>query len=127
MNNKLLLDTSVIIDFLRQKEKANTVLYKLSRENAELYISIITHTELYAGKSVWELDNARAELETLFGGLRIKPLTETISKSAGQLKARCKMDLIDAIIATTALQSSMPLVTLNTKHFEHVEDLELYH
>lgn len=124
--SKLILDTSVIIDFLRQKEKTDTVLYKLSLENNVLYISILTHTELYAGKSTWEGKNARSELETLFGGLHILPLTEKISENAGQVRAKYGIGLIDAIIASTALLNNIPLVTLNTKHFEQVENLEIH-
>lgn len=122
---KLLLDTSVIIDFLRRTEKQETLLYKLSQE--QLYISIVTHTELYAGKSVWEHRKAKEELEELFSGINILSFGEDISKLAGKIKARRhNISLLDCIIAATAIRQEIGLVTLNTKDFENIESLNLF-
>ena len=122
---RLLLDTSVVIDFLRQKDKKKTLLYKLSNEKCA--ISLITHTELFAGKSVWESKVARQELETLFSGLTIIPMNNAISEKAGAIKAFYKnVDLLDCIIAATAIHHDMELVTFNTKDFSPIEKLMLY-
>ena len=58
---KIVVDTSIIIDFLRSNNKQNSLLYKLAEE--DLYISIVTHTELYAGKSIWVDNEAKESLE----------------------------------------------------------------
>lgn len=122
---KFLLDTSIIIDFLRRKEKQETFLYKLS-EN-DLYISIISHTELYAGKSIWQRNEAKEELETVFSGLTILPLEENISQKAGYFKAKYhNTGLFDCIIAATAVEHDLPLVTLNIKDFKNIEGILLY-
>jgi len=123
---QLLLDTSVIIDFLRNPEKKAALLFKLAQEKYSLSISIITHTELYAGASVWNSDRARTELEVLFGGITILAISEVISQEAGKIRATYKTDLIDALIAATAISHGLPLVTFNTKHFGSIEGLELY-
>src|SRR3990167_8875379 len=113
---KLLLDTSVVIDFLRKKEKTETFLYKLSQE--DLYISIITHTELYCGKSVWEKKEAQLSLEKIFSGMSILPLETQISQRAGKIKAyNHDRSILDCVIAATALHHKLQLVTLNTKNF----------
>lgn len=125
MPKKLLLDTSIIIDFLRSREKADTLLYKLSLEDT-LCISLITHTELFAGRSVWERADARSEIEIIFNGLEILPLNEVISKEAGQIKADNGIDLIDAIIAATAKYNNLQLVTLNIKDFKQIRGLNLF-
>lgn len=122
---KVLLDTSVIIDFLRQKQKERTPLFSLSDE--DLYISMITHTELYAGKSVWEKESAAKELEQLFSDMIILPLQKDISKRAGAIKAKNQtLSLLDAIIAATAIHHSLPVATLNIKDFQPIKDLTLY-
>ena len=122
---KLLLDTSIIIDFLRQKEKSDTLLYKLSQQ--DLYISIITHTELYSGKSVWEKETARAELEKLFSGLTILQIDVPISKVAGKIRAQNQnTSLLDCIIAATAIQHKLNIVTLNNRDFEKIDRLKLF-
>src|SRR6266481_4359453 len=99
---KLLLDTSVIIDFLRRKDKEETLLYKVSEE--DIYISIISHTELFAGKSTWEKEGTRAILNDLFDGTTILPLSEDISEKAGYIRAHEQSNsLIDSIIGATAV------------------------
>lgn len=123
---KILIDTSVIIDFLRRKDKENSLLFTLAQDKRQLYVSIITHTELYAGKSVWEKKEAAKDLEMLFSGVEILPLGEEISKKAGEIKARHAINLLDAIIAATALSSGLDLATLNTKDFKKIDGLTLF-
>jgi len=122
---RLLLDTSVVIDFLRRADKKQTLLYKLSTEQCAL--SFITHTELFAGKSVWESKKAKEELDTLFSGLTILPFDVAISEKAGSLKAAYdNIDLLDCIIAATAFHHDMELATLNTKDFSPIVGIRLY-
>lgn len=122
---KLLLDTSLIIDFLRQKDKQQTWFYLLARQRRQLAVSIITHTELFAGESVWEKPKARKELEVIFAGINLIPLNQEISILAGKIRAKNKIDLIDAIIAATAVSEKLDLVTLNPKHFKKIAGLRL--
>jgi len=123
---RVLLDTSVIIDFLRRKDKDKTLLFVLAQQEINLYISIITHTELYAGKSVWENKNAKEELETLFSGMKILPLEHNISQKAGEIKAKYNLNLLDAIVAATSILHSLELVTLNIKDFDKVKEINLF-
>lgn len=121
---KLLLDTSIIIDFLRRPDKENSLFYRLTDE--ELSISIITHAELFAGKSIWEKNEVRKTVEQTLSGLQIISLTPDISKKAGYIKAHNQgVTLIDAIIAATALKHSLDLATLNLKDFEKIKDLQI--
>ena len=123
---KILVDTSVIIDFFRRKDKEKSLLYRLAEEKYFMYISIITHTELYAGKSVWENAEARNELETVFSGLQLVPLESGVSEKAGEIRARAQIDLLDAIVAASALQHGLELATFNTKHFQNIAGLTLF-
>lgn len=125
MNTSILLDSALLIDFIRNKNKLNTLFYKLSIKNVKLYVSIITYAELYAGKSVWERDSARIELEKLFKGLVILPINKEISKNAGRLRAFYNTDIVDALIASTAIVNNLQLVTFNFKHFKPIKELDL--
>ncbi|MBI2326919.1 PIN domain-containing protein [Candidatus Curtissbacteria bacterium] len=121
---RLLLDTSVVIDFLRRPDKENSLFYKLTDE--ELFISIITHTELYAGKSIWEKIEVKKTVERTLSGLQIISLSPDISKKAGYIKVHNQgVSLIDAIIAATAIKHSLLLSTLNLKDFEKINDLKI--
>lgn len=122
---KLLIDTSVIIDFLRRKDKEATLLYKISHNY--LYMSIVTHTEIYSGKSVWEKEKAKEEVHELFSGLTILPLIPEISKVAGHVKAyNHDSSILDCIIAATALVHDIELATLNVKDFEKIKGIHLF-
>lgn len=122
---KILVDTSIIIDFLRKKDKHTALFFQLASE--DLYVSMISHTELYAGKSVWEKKDARQELETLFFGITILSLDKAISEKAGYLKAHSPdISLIDCIIGATALVNNMEVATLNKKDFCRFEKIKLY-
>lgn len=122
---KLLLDTSIVIDFLRRKDKKETILYKIADE--DLYASIITHTELYAGKSVWERNDAKNELEDVFSGITILLVDKDISQKAGHLKAfRPELSLLDCIIAATSIKHKLELATLNAKDFKKISEVKLF-
>lgn len=124
---KVLADTSVIIDYLRQKDKEQTIFTLLALSNFDIYISIITLAELYSGKSILEKAGARKILEEILSGLTtIIPLSQQISIKAGQIKARYNSSLFDAIVAATAIIENIPLATLNTKDFEKIEEISIH-
>jgi len=124
---KLLSDTSVIVQFLRSSNKQESLLYKLVEQKNELFVSVITHTELWSGKSVWEREKARNELNELFSGLKLLSLDLDISKKAGEFKARVHDTmLIDCVIAATGFVHGLDVVTLNNKDFERIKEVKLY-
>jgi tRNA(fMet)-specific endonuclease VapC len=121
----ILLDTGIIIEFLRKKEKEGTLLVELTKAGHQLYISLLTHTELFAGKSVWEDKHLHHALDKLCSGFHIVQPDTDISKKAGAIRAHYRTDLIDAIIAATAINHELTLATLNTKHFNPIKGLKL--
>lgn len=124
---KILIDTSIIIDYLRQKDKSKTLLYYFGHHRYQLYASIITHAESYAGKSVWERKEAMELLEKLFSNIKILPLEERFSKKAGLISAtNHNLEIVDAIIASTAISFDLELATFNIKDFEKIEGIKLF-
>ena len=122
---KVLIDTSIIIDYLRQKDKSQTILFHLASHKYQLYASIITNTESYAGKSVWERRDAQITLETLFSNIRILTLGDNLSKKAGEISVLNNTNIIDAIIAATAIDHNLKLATLNVIDFEKIQGINL--
>lgn len=53
------------------------------------------------------------------------PLDDEIIESAIALRQGKKMGLADALIAATALEYGLPLVTRNKDDFEHIEGLQI--
>jgi predicted nucleic acid-binding protein len=122
---KILVDSSLIIDFLRVKDNTTSLFYQLSAHDHDLSVSIITQAELYSGKSVWEKPDVQAALETIFSGLTIVPLDSTVAVSAGQIRAAHGTDLIDALLAATALRHGLTVATLNRKDFAAISGISL--
>ena len=120
----IVVDTSIIIDFLRQKNKQQTIFYTQVARGEKLAVSIITQTELYAGKSVWQTPFAQQELTNIFSVIKVIPSTQEISVLAGKIRAQSHLDLIDAIIAATTVINDSRLLTLNRKDFLGVPDLQ---
>src|SRR3989338_6196586 len=117
----ILVDTSIIIDYLRQKDKSETIQFKLEKGSSKLFISIVTHAESYSGKDIWERNEAKEILKKLLSGFQILPLDEGLSEKAGAIRARHDITIADAIISATAIHHKLDLATLNKKDFEKID------
>ena len=125
IGNSVLLDTSVIIDFLRRRDKENSWLYKLAKKKADIKASILTHTELYSGVSAWDNKKAKEDLEKTLRDVTLIGISEKISKLGGKIKSKFNVELVDAVIAATAIENKLSLATLNEKHFQMIKRLNL--
>ena len=115
MAERLLIDTDVLIDYLRDKAEAVSYLESLTEP---LLISVITVAELYAG--VRE-GTERTKLEEFIRAFEMVPVSREISIKGGlyrrdHIKSH-NFGLADALIAATAEIQQAKLVTLNSKHF----------
>jgi len=121
----ILIDTSVIIDYLRRKDKLNSWFYQLSLKGDDLAISIITHAELYSGKSIYESSKNKKILDNIVSKLEVITLDLATSALGGQLRSKTNRDLFDCLIAATAIKNECRLATLNTKHFVDIKGLKI--
>jgi tRNA(fMet)-specific endonuclease VapC len=69
-------------------------------------------------------------LELIFSTISILPFTAEISAEAVNIdaslkKKRKQIAIADLFIAATASFHGIPLATLNKKHFERIDDLEV--
>lgn len=112
---RLIIDTDVIIDYLRGQADAVAYLEELTNP---LLISVITVAELYAGVREGE---ERTALDRFISVFELIPVTEAIAIKGGlyrrDYRKRHGVGLADAIIAATAEAQGATLVTLNDKHF----------
>lgn len=111
----MLLDTCIVIDYLRQKPGAITYLEDM---NTVPGITTATVAELYAGVRG---DKERELIGALVSSFEVYTLDAGIAREAGVILQKYKpahgLDLIDAMIAATALTHSLGLATQNLKHF----------
>jgi len=122
MANPILIDTDVLIDFLRGHDKAVAFVNEFS---SRIILSPIVVAELYAGVK----GNAKLTvLENFISLFRVVPLTAEIAKIGGLYKRDFGkshgVGLADAILAATADKEKAELKTLNVKHYPMFGGLE---
>jgi len=117
-----LVDTDVLIDYLRNMEGAANYLDSIG----EWTYSVVTTMELITGaanqKDVKKLERILTDYREVplsrEIGSRARELMKTHAKSQGLLP-------LDALIAATALHEGVRLSTKNKKHFRNIEGLDL--
>jgi predicted nucleic acid-binding protein len=112
-----LVDTSVLVDYLRGHPAAAVVLER-ERSEAPLLASEITRLEVLAGMRPAEEDATRSLLSTL----RWVPVDQDVAEEAGALGRRWlpshhTIDGADLAIAATAVRTGALLLTRNVRHF----------
>jgi len=120
----MLVDTDVLIWYLRGNEKAYEVIEKLSGFS----LSVVTYMELVQGmRNKQELNSLRQALRGWNAGIIY--LSEEISAKAmffvEQHFLSHSLELADALIGSTAIVLGVPLLTGNERHYKMLNDLEL--
>lgn len=124
---KVLIDTDVIIDFLRgYKHRLKNFFPRVQKGKIRAIISSISLVELFEGVG-GNNKKQKILLNKLLFFLEVVSLDSLLARSAGQLKKEYKLDLADSIIAATAIDKESHLLTFNQKHFKKIKEIQLYH
>ena len=120
-----LLDTSILIFRLRNNPRVEQLLSQLD-DGGDWYISGIVRTEILAGMRPHE----EAETLDLLNALISLPIDNPTADRAGRLihqyaQQGITLGIADAVIAATALEHTLTLVTTNAKHFP-MPELQLH-
>ena len=117
----LLLDTCVLIDYLRNRPAAIDFLHRMQERAA---VSVITTAELYAGVR----DEAeQTRVDAVLTRLLVRNVDLAIARLAGRFRREYRQShgvaIPDALIAATAEVHGARLVTRNARHFPMLADL----
>lgn len=125
MPRPILLDTDILIDFLRGHDEAESFV------NANLdriILSSIVVAELYAGARGGKGDAEQVVLENFLSLFRVVPISGDVAKLGGLYKRDYGrshgVGLADAIVAATATLEDAELKTLNVKHYPMLQNIE---
>lgn len=127
MANKIILvDTSLLIDYFRKTDKSKSKLAQLVKQDYIFYISVITEFDFFAGTSA----NQIVFWEDFLRQIHVLPFDKVAVKIAVKIntilkRKRKQIDLPDLFIAATAISNGLSLATLNIRHFERVDNLQL--
>ena len=125
-----LLDSDIIIDFLKNKGSAVSLLQQI--QSQQWFISIISWLEILYGVEKSTQPKKRREEFKKFLSLsqtNILPLEEKIGQEFIRLKVNLekkgqRLADFDLLIAATALVHQLTLVTGNQKHFKRINRLK---
>lgn len=115
----IVLDSNVVIYFCDPRHETLRNWLK----KYKLVISTIGQVELLGYHEITRMEKDLAT--AFFSKCRLVKIDQSIIQLAIELRQQKKMSLGDAIIAAMALDEQLPLITANTKDFEHIEKLEL--
>ena len=123
-DKKLMVDTSLLIDYFRKTDKNNARLVTHFKSYGQLYISSITEFEVLNGAKQLHLDF----WDGMLPRFTILDFDSKAARQAAaiteQLKSRRKtIDKPDLFIAATAVAHGLYFDTLNIKHFIHIDKL----
>lgn len=127
---RYLVDSDWLIDAATGRARAQQTLARLSDE--ELAVSIVAVAEVYEGAfATPDPQHALAGLREFLGDFIIVPLTDPIVEHFARLRAALRQQgqLIpdmDLLIAATALEQDLTLITRNVRHFVRIPELQLY-
>ena len=120
------VDACLLIEYFRAKDKSATRLARLIREGRRMGLSTVVLFEVLAGA-----DAAQREFwkEFFRGAVRL-PFDERTAEIAADIfrtlqQKNIRLDSADVFIAATAIVNGLPVATLNRKHFEQIDGLEL--
>ncbi len=129
MSRGFLLDTNVPSELTRPRPDPRVAQWLEDTDDDLMHISVITIGEVCKGITVHREAHRRAwlhqwlenDLRPWFVG-RILPVTEAISERWGILEGDCQLKGIglsapDGLIAATALERDLTLITRNVKDF----------
>ena len=122
----ILVDTSILIDYYLKTDKEKSAWIALVRQGYSFAISAITKYEIYSGAT----QNQLTFWSTILEAINIIPLDEVSVDTAviinsGLKKKRKQIDLADLFIAATAVAHNLSLATLNKKHFDRIDTINI--
>ena len=124
MSEALLIDSDILIDHLRKVQNALDYIQKKLDDDSTLFISVICRIEIFSGARKGEDET----IQSLFDTLTSVDVDLAIADAAGEYLRKFRksnaMSIGDAIIAATAKEMGVKLVTRNIKHYP-MKDIEI--
>jgi len=123
----ILIDTDIVIEYLRSKDKSSTELIKLLQEH-DVFLSSISEFELFLGAKTERHQN---DLEMLFSEVDVIPFDFGCGKTAANIWTDLQLmhqnlEIKDIFIASIAINNGVWLRTFNKKHFQRIKKLKMW-
>lgn len=124
MANSYLIDTTILVDYLRGRKESQAWLGRF--DEGELAISVITAAELLAGcRNRQEQKRLEAELEQYALVFTSNAISATAWEWYRQYRLSDGAGFFDCLIGASAYHYGLTVCTLNDKHFRPFPDLKV--
>ena len=124
MDSPFLIDSDILIDHLRKEKNALHFLETEIENDSLLFVSVISRVEIYAGIRKGEEDIVKS----LFEMLTPVDVNVMIGEKEGEYLQKFSkshtLNIGDSLIAATAREMKLRLVTRNVKHYP-MKDIEI--
>ncbi|MEP7378125.1 MAG: PIN domain-containing protein [Chloroflexota bacterium] len=110
---RILVDTDLLVDHLRGHRR-----FVAGKD--DVHVSTVTRAELFSGRGVEE-----RRVRRLLEPMTNVAIDASIAERAGRLHRGTTYRLPDALIAATAIELRLTLVTRNTRDFEGMRGLRI--
>lgn len=126
----MIIDSDVLINFLKNKKEVVQKIDVLKKNSTELSTTSVNSFELYCGNNYLSSKSDSEALNYLVSFLSIYDFSFAASKKASEifnyLKSKGEMiEITDIMIASICITNNQSLLTGNTKHFSKIPELKL--
>ena len=126
----MLLDTTFILDLLRNNPEAVQKASSLKNSTEPLLTTTVTVFEIWQGSCDLKDSRKKQKIETLLSAIGLLPLDVEAAKKAGIIHNECykngtPIDPEESMIAGIAKTHNQSILTRNVKHFSKVDGLKI--
>lgn len=123
----ILIDTSILIDYFRKKDKSKATFTILARDHSKIAVSVITEFEILVGSTPAQ----ETFWKEIFSQLMVLDFDRNCASIASQIQKELKrknkiIAVPDLLIAATSINYELRLATKNLKHFNRVDGLKTF-
>lgn len=115
---RVLLDSNILIGVLN-----GSIDWSASSSSDQTFVSTISVMEIFAFSGMSEQE--KKTIDSLLRNVIMTPVSYSIAKRAGELARTRRVGKADLLIAATALELGLPLMTRNVKDFKKIPGLRL--
>ena len=126
MSIGILIDSCLLIDHMRARNKADTPLADVLNRFVTHFISTVIQYEVEVGMT----ESHQEQWDSILEKLTVLPFERKMVLHACEIKHGLKakgqqIEIADLFIAATAVANDVTLATLNRKHFEQIDGLKI--
>ncbi len=124
MQKSLIIDSDILIDHLRKDKNALAYFTAEIEKESLLFVSVISRSEIFTGIRTGEEDTVNSLLVLLTPVNVDAAIADKAGEYMRKFSKSHNLNIGDALIAATAKEMQLALVTRNIKHYP-MKDIEL--